>query len=129
VTTSQRRRPSTHSPWEWTRLFLLLRALLVVLGLQISGAAHAVVDAVAVLTDHAVEHDEPCPPSGPCDECPVGCPDCHCPNAFRSGLPQSVATLLEPSHSEPLLAWFEQRAPVSPDPSLPFRPPRTLLAS
>lgn len=101
-----------------------MRVLALILGLQISGASHSLVDVVAALGDHTAEHDDPCPPSGPCDECPEGCPDCHCPNAFRSGLPQSNTALLEPAPSEPVVAWFEARAPDVPDPQLPFRPPR-----
>jgi hypothetical protein len=107
----------------------LLRVLTVAIGIQLSGAGHAVADALTALSAHVGEHEDPCPPNGPCDDCPVGCPNCHCPNAFRSGLPLSEARLTEPFLPALLVSWFEAPAPKNPDPSLPFRPPRTDLRS
>jgi hypothetical protein len=111
------------------RAALLLRLIAVVLGIQLSGVGHAMADAVAAMAEHAAEHGDPCPPNGPCDDCPVGCPNCHCPNAFRSGLPLSEAELTEPILPAFLVTWSEAHAPQSPDPKLPFRPPRADLQS
>jgi hypothetical protein len=106
-------------------LLVVLRVLAVVLGLQVSGAAHFVEDAVALVTAGHTEHDEQCPADGPCDDCPPGCAQCHCSNALRSAVPSShsaLVPLLEVSKTAACGAV--ERPPLSPDlPSL-FRPPQ-----
>lgn len=105
---------------------MFARVLAVVLGLQVSGAGHAAADLVA--SSHAAGEQEHCPPDGPCDDCPSGCPNCHCPNFMRSvAAPASdafAARVLPALVSERLL--YDARAPG--DPALPslFRPPRPL---
>jgi hypothetical protein len=51
----------------------LLRALVVAFALQISGLGHAVADAICCSGE---EHESPDCADG--DDCPPGCPDCHC---------------------------------------------------
>ena len=56
----------------------MLHALVVVFALQLSGLGDAVADAVGLMGHEA--HDAPdCSDGG--EDCPPGCPDCHCAQA------------------------------------------------
>lgn len=114
----------------WLRLVVLVRVLSLVLGLQLSGAAHLVEDAVSVVVAGHAEHDEQCPADGPCNDCPPGCPQCHCPNALRSVVPSAFATVVLglSTSTAPLLVGREE-LPPSPVLPAPFRPPRTNVVS
>lgn len=112
----------------WVSLFVALRVLVVLLGLHVSGVAHAVEDAVnLVVTGHA-EHEEQCPADGPCDDCPPGCPQCHCPNAMRSVAPKAGApfVLVAEAAIAPAVD-AAMRVPLSPDLPGLFRPPQAAL--
>lgn len=105
-------------------LLALLRVLALVLGVQLSGVAHFATEVVEAVADASVHH-ETCPADGPCDDCPPGCPQCHCSNGLRSVAPElasSVASVLETSG--PATPTFERQKPPVPDLPLPFRPPR-----
>jgi len=98
--------------------------LTVLLAMQFGGLIHGVSDVVAaVVTSAEVEHEH-CPPDRPCEDCPAGCPNCHC-GVLGSLVPESPLPLLArlPSDSRPP-RLEGARAPTGPVlPSL-FRPPR-----
>src|SRR5690242_11987201 len=107
-------------------LLTLLRVLSLVLGVQLSGVAHFAVEvAEAVVSEQA--HHETCPPDRPCDDCPPGCPQCHCSNGLRSVAPDATspaASVLETAvNGVPAPA---RDKPPTPDLPLPFRPPRSV---
>jgi hypothetical protein len=109
-------------------LLTLLRVLSLVLGVQLSGVAHFAAEVVeAAVAEQA--HHETCPPDGPCDDCPPGCPQCHCSNGLRSVPPDAaspVASVLETPGNG--LSAPTREKPPTPDLPLPFRPPRVALA-
>jgi hypothetical protein len=105
-------------------LLALLRVLAVVLGMQLSGVGHFATELVESIVADEVHH-ESCPADGPCDDCPPGCPQCHCSNGLRSIAPDAIAavsSVLESSNGVALARTGEK--PPSPELPLPFRPPR-----
>jgi hypothetical protein len=110
-------------------LLALVRMFSLLLGLQLSGAPHFVEDVLVLVTAEHVEHEQ-CPADGPCDDCPAGCPQCHCSNALRS-----VAA----SSADPIALGFDaslvaghapsEQAPIAPELPGLFRPPQADLAS
>jgi len=106
-----------------------LRVLAVLLGLELSGVAHAGTEVVELVASEAVRHADACPPDGPCNDCPPSCPNCHCSNAptavTSTALPaELVALVFVPT---PTLRIGE-RTPSSPELPLPFRPPQSRFA-
>jgi len=114
----------------WTPVAALGRVLALLVLLEVGGLVHAVMDVVTAVAN--IQHDEErCPPNGPCDDCPAGCPNCHCPNALGAVLPASapaaLVDLTAAVAARPLLD--RGRAPEGPDlPSL-YRPPRSTARS
>jgi hypothetical protein len=105
-------------------LLALLRVLAVVLGMQLSGVGHFATELVESIVADEVHH-ESCPADGPCDDCPPGCPQCHCSNGLRSVPPDAapaLASILETSGDGVRASSREK--PPSPELPLPFRPPR-----
>jgi len=109
----------------WTPLLVFTRVFALVLGLQFTGAAHLAVDVVSLVVDGHAEHEEQCPADRPCDDCPPGCPNCHCPNTLRSVPPESsTLSALPLAAPDRMTLRDDSTAPSGPDlPSL-FRPPR-----
>ena len=105
-------------------LLTLLRVLAVVLGLQLSGVGHFATELVESIVSEQVHH-ESCPADGPCDDCPPGCPQCHCSNALRSVVPEAAAPVVTVLETSDDVAALTSEKPLSPDLPLPFRPPRT----
>jgi hypothetical protein len=107
------------------RLSLLLRVLALLLGVQLAGIGHAAADALHVTGVVAQEEHEECPLDRACDDCPPGCPQCHCSNRVPSVAPLTsfvVANALP--GADVAFALTESAAPPRPElPSL-FRPPR-----
>jgi hypothetical protein len=106
-------------------LLALLRVLALVLGVQLSGVAHFATEVVEAVASEGAHH-ETCPPDRPCDDCPPGCPQCHCSNGLRSVAPDAaspVASVLEASADG--APAFTRDKPPSPELPLPFRPPRS----
>jgi hypothetical protein len=103
---------------------VLVRALTVLLALQFCGAIHDVSDAVASFVSVAdVQHEE-CPPDGPCDDCPPGCPNCHCA-ALGTLIPALRVDVAPALLEESLPACLDQtQAVTGPDRPALFRPPR-----
>jgi hypothetical protein len=108
------------------RLSLLLRVLAMLLGVQLAGVGHAAADALHVTGIIAQEEHEECPPDRACDDCPPGCPQCHCSNRVPSVAPLVsfvVANALP--GADVSFAPTESASPPRPElPSL-YRPPRT----
>ena len=93
--------------------------------LQLGGLVHDVTDVVAAIAD--IQHDEErCPLDGPCDDCPAGCPNCHCPNALGAFVPaSSSAALVDPTTVDTALPLLDRgRAPEGPVLPSIYRPPR-----
>ena len=105
-------------------LLACTRLLVVALSLQLSGSPHAAVDlAVAIVGESG--HEEQCPPEGPCDDCPPGCPNCHCSNTLRALEPSSGLVALEAAVRLISAAPERPARPrLRPELPLPFRPPR-----
>lgn len=107
-------------------LFVALRAVLVVFALQLSGAIHDIsdfVEAVGAVPDKA-EHEQ-CPIDGPCNDCPPGCPNCHCAAALGSVAPAAPTVILPLVLASALPASLaETQAPRGPDLPGLFRPPK-----
>jgi hypothetical protein len=110
----------------WALLLVALRSLLLVFALQFSGVVHDISDFVEAVVD-APEHaeHEQCPADGPCDDCPPGCPNCHCPAAFGSLAAEPPLAILPQLLALSLPASLD-RTQAAPGPELPglFKPPR-----
>jgi hypothetical protein len=106
-------------------LLALLRVLAVVLGLQLSGVGHFATELVESVVSEEVHH-ESCPADGPCDDCPPGCPQCHCANGLRSVVPDASSPAVTVLESSDDVAALASEKPPSPDLPLPFRPPRSV---
>lgn len=111
-----------------TMILVILRALAVVLGLQLGGIGHAAADLIESIAASSTAEHEQCPPDGACDDCPPGCPSCHCSNRVPSVA--AKGTLL-PSAVEPppIDAWrpfANADAPPGPEPASLYRPPRVV---
>jgi hypothetical protein len=105
-------------------LLALVRVVTVLFAMHFSGLIHGISDLVeAVVLADSTEHEQ-CPPAGPCEDCPPGCPNCHC-GVLGSLEPESPLALLARLPLAPELRQLEgAEAPVGPElPSL-FRPPR-----
>ena len=98
----------------------LLRLFMVVFVVQVSGATHTLADIIDCAQHE--QHDEPDCSDGD-EDCPPGCPDCHCSHAHSliildpPGEPYQFATRVE----------FGSAADGRASPSFSFgiyRPPR-----
>ncbi len=111
----------------WALLLVVVRSLVLVLAMQFSGVVHDLsdfVEAVAATPDQAAEHEQ-CPADGQCNDCPPGCPNCHCPAAIGSLVPAPLGAVARQTLALSLPAsLYDTQAP--PGPELPglFRPPR-----
>lgn len=79
---SHRQMRSTSTRLHWftqigrSRLFLLVRMVVVLTALQLSGAVHAAVDLYSAFASAVVDAD--CDEERAGNQCPAGCPNCHC---------------------------------------------------
>ncbi len=105
-------------------LLLVARLLVLYLALQVSGAGPA------LWGDCCSTDDDDC--SGqtererPCNDCPPGCPKCHCsPTPFSAPLPTETARLVPDPRERPVV-WtpYEAEAPREAPLSSIFRPPK-----
>lgn len=75
-----------------SRFAWVLRLLLVIGAVQLSGVVHHVMDAVHLFQGVAQHEVDPCDDG---DDCPPGCPTCHCMHgAFTVPQPLAPPTLL-----------------------------------
>ena len=105
-------------------VLVVVRSLTLLLALQFSGALHDVADVVEAVVSAATPNHEQCPPDRPCEDCPPGCPNCHCatPTSVAAVPPQELSP--PPAlASLPARLYATQALPGPERPSL-FRPPR-----
>jgi len=112
-------------------LVAALRVVTLLLGLQLSGAVHAVSDLVEAVVLNQPKHQDDCPADGrPCDDCPPSCPNCHCSNAPVAVPPVELASpRLFAERRAASVRLTPSDAPPRPELPLPFRPPRTLVVA
>jgi hypothetical protein len=106
-------------------LAAMARLMVVLFSMQFSGTLHDATDlADVVLCVDEPEHEQ-CPPDRPCDDCPPGCPNCHCAAAGGTLTIAAPLTLQpQPLSSSLPLSLHPTQAPSGPElPSL-FKPPR-----
>jgi hypothetical protein len=103
-----------------------MRVAVVLLGLQFGGLVHDVADVVdAVVLAHEAPEHESCPANRPCDDCPPGCPNCHCSAATTPMVPQAAPSLFtELAATRVLPPSDAAEAPAGPERPTLFRPPR-----
>jgi hypothetical protein len=108
---------------------MLVRVLALVLGLQLTNGAHLVEDVVALVTAEHAEHEQ-CPADKPCDDCPAGCPQCHCGGGLRSVAPPAAEALtIAFDVSVPAAHAPSEQAPIAPELPGLLRPPKIALVS
>jgi hypothetical protein len=108
----------------WAVLAVLVRVLTVLISLQFCGVIHDFSDAVrSIVAAEELQHEK-CPPDGPCEDCPPGCPNCHCA-AVRSIVP-NIRLDVTPDLLEASLptCLYATQAVAGPDRPCLFRPPR-----
>lgn len=106
---------------------LLLRCLVLLIAIQVSGVGHVLVDAASWFADDTHETSD-------CDDqpgqpCAPGCPRCHCHHPTSVSVPApNLAELLPLFGSESeLTSLDDQQAPHGPAPPSIYRPPRANL--
>jgi hypothetical protein len=111
-------------------LVVFVRLIVVVFSLQLGGLIHDTSDIVAAVAELRHEQEQ-CPFDGPCDDCPAGCPNCHCPNALGALVPaSSLVTVLDADATPPEPPRLDRgRAPEGPARPSIYRPPRSLARS
>ena len=109
----------------WALLLVALRSLLLLFAMQLSGVVHDISDfaeAVSAAPEQA-EHEQ-CPVDGPCDDCPPGCPNCHCAAAMVSIEP-AATFIVSPQILVSLpTSLYDTQAPLGPELPGLFKPPR-----
>ncbi|HWA76972.1 MAG TPA: hypothetical protein VG937_31775 [Polyangiaceae bacterium] len=100
-----------------------MRAFTLVFALHLGGLVHDAADLLSAVTAEPSAEHEQCPADGPCDDCPPGCPNCHC-----GVLGSLAATRFAIAPRDPVAAQrpaFElAEAPKGPELPEPFKPPR-----
>ena len=112
-------------------LVIVMRFVVAMTAVQITGIPHVMADVVAAVQsdeDHETGHEN-CPNDDDGRQCPPGCPSCHCTHAMSALPAVPVAMVLEPLVPiEIAVAPYEAQGPPNPEPMTPYRPPRTTLA-
>ena len=103
-----------------------LRIFAVVLLLQLSGIAHAAVDTWDSLANQSLHCSDGCENDDRGQECPPGCPKCHCFHVSPVVLQERAAEIvaLPTSDGTCTLVPNEASAPSSGEPLFVFRPPK-----
>jgi hypothetical protein len=117
--------PSMTPPKGFRWLGVLLRVVAVVIALQMSGALHAAADALMSCAGLVAGGD--CDDEADGQQCPPGCPNCHCPARSNVAPPEAfdVSSLLTLSEGQRLAPVFrDDTGPQGPDRSPLYRPPR-----
>lgn len=123
VTGTRRSRPRTRAVY---RLVVVLRLLALVLVSHASGVVHDVQDFISVIATGAdAPHDDDV--AGDCNECPAGCPNCHCSHSVGS-LPQagqSWVISVRDECTDVIGVSTESQLHSMSDPRSVYRPPRS----
>jgi hypothetical protein len=110
----------------WLLPLLITRLLVLLFSMQFGGLLHDATDVARCVAwaPEESEHEQ-CPPDRPCDDCPPGCPNCHCATAIGTlAVAQPMALVPQLLTSSLPLSLDRTQAPDGPElPSL-FRPPR-----
>jgi hypothetical protein len=106
-------------------LVVLFRTVAVLFALQLGGVLHDALDVAAAVMNVEEEHER-CPDDGACDDCPAGCPNCHCANAMRLVVPEPTPYLQIATSSPVAVVWVVAADDTPPRPELAslYRPPR-----
>jgi hypothetical protein len=107
----------------WLLGFLLLRALVLLFSVELSGLAHAALDVCGV----AEAASDDCDGEGAGHECPPGCTTCHCWHAGTPSAPLAMTFALKLFAQQLARTGFSPRIDVAPrgaDPESLYRPPR-----
>lgn len=124
---SEIRRTSFRRRFGLRALVWLVRALTIAVMLQFSGVTHHLVDVIRAVEGVALHEAQiACPYEERGDDCPPGCPDCHCTHVLRA-LPATVPELVgvcEPGVD--LALPYESTGPPCETAHGLFRPPRAL---
>ena len=109
----------------WLLLLGLLRAITLVFALHLGGLVHDTSDLLSAVTAEPNAEHEQCPADGPCDDCPPGCPNCHCGTLGSLEPVEPLAVL--PWHPRFAQSRSFELAEAKAGPELPslFRPPRS----
>ena len=108
----------------------LLRVVIVAVTMQFSGMAHYAADAVHVIEGVALHEGRiSCPSDDRGEECPPGCPDCHCAHVVWALPPTcpGVGAAVDPGIEVGFA--YQSLGPPSEAPRSLFRPPRSLPTS
>jgi len=108
---------------------LFVRLFAVILTVQTSGAAHGAVDLIEAALGNTVDHED-CSGEGTDDNCPPGCPNCHCSHGGATVIPHS-SLALHVSHPPHDIAWTQghtTETPPAPLLSPVYRPPKAITA-
>jgi hypothetical protein len=110
------------------RLVLLARLLVVACALQLSGAAHVLLDLVGSSAVACIDACD-CSDDGSADEhgCPLDCADCACPHGRLPSLPPDLAAaVLDQLAWDLLPPWTPYLSGAAPSPPIASleRPPR-----
>ncbi len=115
-----------HGLKKLTWALLLVRAVALILAVQMSNVAHAAVDVASAVFGYVAEHDD-CMRDCEDDQCPPGCPKCHCASARPNVLPSDLIGLQPPPPRATTTSW--SRSPTTEQPPSPllssvYRPPK-----
>jgi hypothetical protein len=116
-------------------LVALLRLVALLVATELSGMAHALLDAAACVA--GVEHPrDDCEDEESGHECPPGCPNCHCAHGAIVQLaargeprPQLRLEALHPPRDEAGFVPLDAMPPPGAELAPLYRPPRMTVAS
>ena len=97
--------------------------------LQLSGIAHAAIDAWDSLANKSQQCSDGCENDDSGRECPPGCPKCHCSHVSPAVLQERAGEVvaLPTCDGTATLVPHEASAPSSGQPLFVFRPPKFAL--
>ena len=110
-------------------LALVLRALVLLVSVELSGLACVAAQMIAFGAETSADCCSDCPLEKSGKECPPGCPNCHCSyggTALPPAVETELASAFDPEMNVPAapVGVAEPRAPVMPG---VYRPPRFAL--
>jgi hypothetical protein len=112
----------------WLVWLAVLRAFTLIFALQLGGVLHDASDLLSAIAAESDTEHEQCPADGPCDDCPPGCPNCHC--GVLGSLSAAPRLAIAPPDALSARSPSFEVAEAPKGPELPglFRPPRARRA-